>query len=152
VGLDDFAARLIGRADRIDAPPVGATVQAGHALLTLVRRGRRTAVVAPVSGAVAAVNRDALVNPGTVVEDPYGDGWLIDIRGADLPQEFRSLLTGEMARRLIDDAAGALHTYLSPVPLQAAADGGQAVDGIADMLDEQTWDRARTRFLLTDPE
>jgi hypothetical protein len=34
----------------------------------------------------------------------------------------------------------------------AVADGGEPVDGISDLLDEPEWDRARARFLLSDPE
>lgn len=152
VGVDDFAAHLVGAPDRIDAPPVGAQVRAGRPLLTLVRKGRRIPVLAPVSGAVAAINKTVLSETGKVLADPYGAGWLLDIRSTDLAAEFRSLLSGEMARRLVDEAAGALHTYLSPMSVAAAADGGEPIGGIADMLDDPTWDRVRSRFLLTDTE
>lgn len=152
LGLDDFAARLLGKATRIEAPAVGTHVRAGHPMLTVEHKGRRTRIVAPVSGVVAAVNKDALADPGLLLEDPYEKGWLVEVRNAELSYDMRALLTGEMARRLVDEAAAALHTYFGPAEMvPAAADGGEPLAGIADMLDDETWDRVRSRFLLTDP-
>lgn len=153
VGVDDFAARLIGRPDRIELPAVGTSVRAGRPLLTVIHKGRRVPVVAPVSGTVAAVNTAVLTDGGAVLDSPYGAGWMVDIKSAELSYDLRSLLTGEMARRFIDEAAAALHTVFAPAELApAAADGGEPVQGISDMLDDAAWDRVRSRFLLTEGE
>mgnify|MGYP006267050667 CR=1 FL=1 len=150
VGVDDFAARLIGKPDRVELPAVGTQVRAGRPVMTLERKGRRIPVVAPVTGIVSAVNRAAQMKPGDLVADPYAS-WLVEVKSAELSYDFRALMSGEMARRFFDEAAAALHAYFAPPNMAlAAADGGVALDGIGDQLDEATWDRVRSRFLLTD--
>jgi glycine cleavage system H lipoate-binding protein len=153
VGLDDFAARLVGPPDQVEAPAVGTPVRAGRPLLTVQRRGRRTTLLSPVSGTVAAVNKDALAQPSAITADPYGRGWLVEVRSPDMTYDLRSLLSGDMARRFVDEAAAALHSYFAPADaLPAAADGGEPLDAIGDLMDEATWDRVRARFLLTDSQ
>jgi glycine cleavage system H protein len=153
VGLDDFASRLVGKPDRVELPAVGTQVRAGRPMATLQRKGRRIPVVAPVSGIVAAVNRQAQATPEELTADPYGKGWLVEIKSSELSYDFRALMSGEMARRFVDEAAAALHSYFAPPEMaMAAADGGEPIDGIADQMDDPTWDRVRSRFLLTDAE
>ncbi len=151
VGVDDFAAHLVGKPERVTLPAVGTAVRAGRPILTLERKGRRVAVVSPVSGTVSAVNREAQAHPDAILQDPYGKGWLVEVKSTELSYDFRTLMTGEMARRFVDEAAAALHAYFAPPEVAlAAADGGEAVEAIADQFDEATWDRVRSRFLLTD--
>lgn len=151
IGLDDFAAKLVGRPDRIDLPAVGTTVRAGRPLLTLERKGRRITILAPVGGVVAAVNRDLAERPEALTAAPYQSGWLAEIKSAELSYDLRSLLTGEMARRFLDEAAAALHAFFAPAEMApAAADGGEPLEGIGDQLDDAAWERAQSRFLLTD--
>lgn len=153
IGLDDFALRLIGRPERITLPPVGTSIRANRPFATLERKGRRIRVLAPVSGVIAAVNSDVLAQPAALGDEPFGASWLIDIKSFELAFDFRPLLTGEMARRFLDEAAAALHGFFAPADLAPAmADGGEPVEGVGDLLDEAQWDRARTRFLLTDAE
>lgn len=153
VGLDEFASRLIGNPEAIELPAVGSQIRAGRPLAKLTRHGRRTSVVAPVSGTVVAVNREVVKDPGLLSREPYGEGWLVEIQGDGLRFEWRSLLSGELARRWMDDSAAVLHRFFTPgQALPAAADGGLAVDGISDQFDDETWNRVRSRLLLTDPE
>lgn len=151
VGVDDFAAHLIGRPERIDTPAIGSTVRAGRPLLSFQRGRRKVQLVSPVSGTVAAVNRDALARTDAVVTDPFESGWLVEIRSTEMAYDFRSLLSGELARRFLDEAAATLHAYMAPGEMApAAADGGEPIVGISDQMDDPTWDRACARFLLTD--
>jgi glycine cleavage system H protein len=41
-------------------------------------------IYAPVTGTVIEVNEDLPESPETVNEDPYGDGWLIKVKIADM--------------------------------------------------------------------
>ncbi|MER5407552.1 hypothetical protein [Streptomyces sp. NPDC002769] len=53
-----------------------------------------TEVYAPVSGEVTALNDELRDSPERVNEEPYGDGWLIEIKFTD---------KSELARLLSDD-------------------------------------------------
>ena len=43
-------------------------------------------IIAPLSGEVVEVNQAVIDAPETVNEDPYGEGWLIRIRMADVSE------------------------------------------------------------------
>jgi glycine cleavage system H protein len=43
-------------------------------------------VVAPLSGEIVEVNDSLAENPQTINEDPYGEGWLVKVRLADLTE------------------------------------------------------------------
>ncbi len=57
-------------------------------------------VIAPLSGAIVAVNERVVAEPELVNADPYGEGWLVRIRLAD-PAEVDSLLDAEAYRQLL---------------------------------------------------
>src|SRR5260221_10042324 len=48
-------------------------------------------IYAPVSGEVVAVNADAAKNPALVNQEPYGEGWLFQIK-ASAPAETAKLM------------------------------------------------------------
>lgn len=149
VGIDDFAARLVGAPDAVELHETGRSVRAGTPLAVLRRNGREARVLAPVSGIVTAVNKDALAAPAALTGNPYDGGWLVEMKANDVRRDLRSLSWGDAARRLLDDSATALHQMFAPgAALPAAADGGRALPAIADQMDDETWNRARERFLL----
>jgi glycine cleavage system H protein len=56
---------------------------------------------APVGGVVVAVNEALADNPQLLNEDPYGEGWLIEIEAGDMSQ-FVALLDAEGYRALTE--------------------------------------------------
>lgn len=148
VGIDDFAARLVGPADAIELPEEGRVVRTGEPIAILRRRGREARVLAPVGGIVVRVNKDAQHAPVTVAKSPYDSGWLCEIKTRELRRDLRTLRFGDSARRFLDESATALHAMFAPgAAVPAAADGGRAVEAIADQMDDDTWNRARAQFL-----
>jgi glycine cleavage system H protein len=148
VGIDDFAAHLVGPADAIEFPEEGRVVRAGEPIAVLRRRGREAKVLAPVGGIVVKINREAQQTPATVARNPYDGGWLCEIKARELRRDLRSLSFGDGARRFLDESASALHAMFAPgAAVPAAADGGRAVEAIADQMDDETWNRARAQFL-----
>jgi glycine cleavage system H lipoate-binding protein len=153
VGVDEFASKLIGTPSRLELPAVGTAIRAGRPMAHITHEGRRTAVVAPISGVVVAANRALAEAPQELSTAPYDEGWLLEVRGEQLRLDLRALLSGDLARRWMDESVSVLHRMFSPgQAVPAVADGGEPVDGISDLLDEPEWDRARARFLLSDPE
>jgi glycine cleavage system H protein len=51
-------------------------------------------IISPVSGAVTAVNAAVVDNPGLINTDPYGSGWLMELRLQNLEQDRELLLDG----------------------------------------------------------
>jgi glycine cleavage system H protein len=95
IGITDFAQDALGDVVFVDLPDVGSTVAAGEAVGELESTKSVSEMYAPVGGTVAAVNEALADQPGLVNDDPYGDGWLLDI---DLDE-------GTDLTALLDDAA-----------------------------------------------
>ena len=56
MGIDDFAARLLGRFDTLSAPLMGKEVIRGGPAFTLGREGNAVTFISPLSGVVTDVN------------------------------------------------------------------------------------------------
>jgi len=56
---------------------------------------------APISGIVVAVNEALADNPQLLNDDPYGEGWLIEIDATDVT-EFETLLDADSYRALTE--------------------------------------------------
>ena len=83
VGITDFAQDALGDVVFVDLPQVGDTVAAGESVGELESTKSVSEMYAPVAGSVAAVNEALADNPGLINEDPYGEGWLIELDIAD---------------------------------------------------------------------
>jgi glycine cleavage system H lipoate-binding protein len=153
IGMDDFAAHLVGPLARVSMPTVGATVGQGERGWRLVADdGRSVEMLSPVDGAVVDVNPEVTANPSAALTDPFGTGWLMRVRPSRLRANRTNLLSGETARRWMQDVAAGLQARLAPGFGALAQDGGSPVAGMARSLDADHWDTVACTFLLTDEE
>ena len=83
VGIDDYAQDQLGDIVFVELPQVGDTFQKGEEFGTVESVKAVAELVLPVSGKVASVNGDLEESPGLVNQDPYGDGWMLEIAPAD---------------------------------------------------------------------
>jgi glycine cleavage system H protein len=86
VGITDFAQDALGDVVYVDLPSVGTRVDAAEAVGELESTKSVSEMYAPVAGVVSAVNEALADNPQLLNEDPYGEGWLIEIDVKDLAQ------------------------------------------------------------------
>jgi len=86
VGISDFAQDELGDVVFVELPSEGDAVDAGAEFGVVESIKAVSDLYAPVSGAVIAVNEDLFDAPELVNEDPFGDGWMleIDVDEADL--------------------------------------------------------------------
>jgi glycine cleavage system H protein len=83
VGITDYAQDALGDVVFVSLPDVGATVTAGQACGEVESTKSVSEIYAPVSGEVTARNDALDGRPDLVNQDPYGEGWLIEIATAD---------------------------------------------------------------------
>ncbi|WP_200171776.1 glycine cleavage system protein GcvH [Tomitella cavernea] len=95
VGVTGYAAGQLGDVVFADLPAEGAEVTAGRAMAEVESTKSVSEVFAPVSGRIAAVNGALDAEPQRVNSDPYGEGWLVEIRVAD-SSVLRAALAGMM--------------------------------------------------------
>ncbi|RBY84710.1 glycine cleavage system protein GcvH [Blastococcus sp. TF02A-26] len=103
VGITDHAQDALGDIVFVQLPDVGAELAAGDPMGEVESTKSVSDVYAPVAGTVVAVN-DALADtPETVNADPYGAGWLVDIRvDADGDDPTTDLLDAAAYQVLVD--------------------------------------------------
>jgi len=83
VGITDFAQDSLGDIVYVQLPEVGSTVAAGDSFGEVESTKSVSEIYAPVSGEVVARNDAVVEAPDTINSDPYGDGWLVEIRLAE---------------------------------------------------------------------
>ena len=101
IGITDFAQDALGDVVYVDLPAVGTRVEAAEAVGELESTKSVSEMYAPVGGVVVAVNEALADNPQLLNEDPYGEGWLIEIEAGDMSQ-FVALLDAEGYRALTE--------------------------------------------------
>jgi glycine cleavage system H protein len=91
VGVTDYAQEALGDIVFVTLPEVGAQVTAGEACGEVESTKSVSDIYAPVTGTVVARNEALDASPELVNSDPYGEGWMIDIR-PDQPDSTEGLL------------------------------------------------------------
>ncbi|WP_435075339.1 glycine cleavage system protein GcvH [Halorubrum sp. HHNYT27] len=83
VGVSDFAQDELGDVVFVELPEVGDEITAGEPFGVVESIKAVSDLYAPVSGEVVAVNESLFDRPELVNEDPYGDGWMLEVDLAD---------------------------------------------------------------------
>jgi glycine cleavage system H protein len=97
VGITDFAQDELGDVVFVELPAVGDAVVATEDFGVVESIKTISDLYAPVSGEVTAVNDRLESEPELVNEDPYGDGWMIEIALED-ETELEALLSPDEYR------------------------------------------------------
>lgn len=147
IGLDEFAASLLGPIERVETPQRGRWVGQGEKGWTVVTERGEVPMLAPAEGEVVALNEQALAKPEVISREPYGAGWLMEIFSPDVQVSFRNLLSGGLARRWMEEAVETLREALSPRAMRTALDGGRITPQLNQSLDQEKW-RALTRLFF----
>jgi glycine cleavage system H protein len=93
-GITWYAQDQLGEVVFFDPPAVGASVTKDQPYSEIESVKAVSDVIAPLSGEITAVNEAIASRPEIVNEDPYGEGWLVEVRLSD-PSEVEELLSAE---------------------------------------------------------
>lgn len=91
VGITDYAQDALGDIVFVQLPEPGTAVTVGQAIGEVESTKSVSDVYGPVEGEVVARNDGLESTPELVNSDPYGEGWLIEIRPTD-PAAVNALL------------------------------------------------------------
>lgn len=103
IGLTDFLQERLGEIVSVNLPEVGEEIERGEPLGEVESAREVRELIAPVTGVVVAINTDLEDQPMLVNEDPYRDGWLLEVELRDdeeisdliEPEEYDELIAGE---------------------------------------------------------
>ena len=85
LGLSDYRQQSSGDVAFVSLPPIGKQVIAGKELSTVETIKVDLEVPSPFDGEIVAVNEALEESPELINQDPYGRGWLVELRPATWP-------------------------------------------------------------------
>ena len=91
VGITDFAQGELGDIVFVEVETVGESLAADEVFGTIEAVKTVSDLFLPVAGEVVAFNEAIETDPEMVNKDPYGDGWIIQIKVID-PADVEALL------------------------------------------------------------
>lgn len=91
IGITSFAANQLGDVVAVELPEEGDKVTKGEVFGSVESVKAVADLFAPVSGTVSRVNTPLNDSPEYVNEDPYDEGWMIEVEMSD-PEEVEELM------------------------------------------------------------
>jgi len=83
VGITDFAQSELGDIVFVEMEPEGTELGQNDVFGTVEAVKTVSELYMPVSGTITAVNTELETAPELVNDDPYGDGWMVELELAD---------------------------------------------------------------------
>ena len=100
IGITDHAQEALGDIVFVTLPAVGTAVETGQSFGEVESTKSVSDIYAPLSGEVTARNDVLDARPELVNADPYGEGWMVELRVAD-PNLVDSLLDAAAYSKLV---------------------------------------------------
>jgi glycine cleavage system H protein len=91
IGITDYAQEQLGDVVFVQLPELGETVDVGQTLGEVESTKSVSDIYAPLAGEVVARNDSLDQQPDLVNSDPYGEGWMVELR-LDDPAAVEDLL------------------------------------------------------------
>jgi glycine cleavage system H lipoate-binding protein len=148
VGIDSFAANLVGKIDRIEVLGSNRWVRQGQRLVTLVSGNQQFDLVSPVEGVVMAINKEAIADPGLLARDPYQNGWIAIVKSPDLTLNKKNLVQGGMVAPWLQNSVSRLNGMVAQLTPTMAADGGVPMPGLLMRVTPELREQVAREFFL----
>lgn len=101
VGITDYAQEQLGDIVFVDIPAVGETLEAGETFGTIEVVKTISDLFLPVAGEVLEQNEALEETPELVNKEPYGEGWLIKMKPANV-KDVEDLMDAEAYKEVIN--------------------------------------------------
>ena len=101
VGITDHAQDALGDVVYVDLPSVGDSVAAEESFGEIESTKSVSDLFAPIAGEIVAVNDTLEDDPAQVNSDPYGEGWIVEIRPENA-DDLANLLDAEAYKTELD--------------------------------------------------
>ena len=149
IGLDDFALKVLGKADALELPLMGKELDQGKVGWGLKRKDNLADVLSPIDGVIVEVNSELREKPDTANREPYGDGWLFMVRTPDVKATMKKLMVDQSSLSWMSNEVTNLESMIEDVAGPLAADGGYLADDIYGNLPDIGWNNLTKAFLKT---
>lgn len=147
IGIDDFALRLLGPLDTIEAPLIGKRVKQDSAGIHVARGKNQANVLSPVNGVVTAINSPLREKGSIANNDPYSTGWVMTVQPDNLREDLKKLMINKESGEFIKNQVNDLYRIVEDVSGPLAADGGDFSNDIFGSMPSLGWERLTEVFL-----
>ncbi len=104
-GITDYAQDQLGDIVYVELPEVGAALTQGEAFGSVEAVKAVADLLSPVSGEVVASNEAVNDDPSVVNRSPYGDGWMVRVKGVNA-SEMDDLMDAAAYGTFIEESGG----------------------------------------------
>src|SRR5215208_8115928 len=102
VGITAFAQDQLGDVVYVELPDVGDPVKKGESFGVVESTKAVSELFAPITGKVVEVNDPLSDAPETINEDPYEEGWMIQVEISD-PKDLADLLDAAAYQKFVEE-------------------------------------------------
>ena len=100
IGLTDYAQTQLGDLVYLDLPEPDTEVEQFKKMGEIESVKAVVDIFAPASGKVLEINQSAIDDPALVNQDPYGEGWLVELE-LSKPSELEALMDSDQYDELV---------------------------------------------------
>ena len=148
VGIDSFAANLLGPIDHVEVAGINRWVRQGQKLVTVASGGQRFELVSPVEGVITAVNQDVVEDPKVIGRDPYQAGWIAIVKSPELALNRKNLVQDGMVAPWLQNSVTRLNSMVAQLAPTMAADGGLPTTGLLTRVTPEVREKLAKEFFL----
>ena len=102
IGISDYAQDQLGDIVFVELPQVGNTFEKGQEFGTVESVKAVAELYMPLGGEIFSVNRALEDSPELVNKNPYGDGWMIEIKPSDAGEQ-ETLMTRDSYLKMLKE-------------------------------------------------
>jgi glycine cleavage system H protein len=155
VGVNDLLVRLTGDVHLQFIKNPDDEVNKGDLIASIKQDGKSLKLYSPISGTVTHTNALCHETPGVLNEDPYGKGWIYEIRPTNWVDETKSYYLADDAfnwasselQRFKDFFAGTMARQTSMPENIILQDGGELRNNTLSELPVEVWIEFQEEFL-----
>jgi glycine cleavage system H protein len=158
VGLDDLLVHITGEMNFRNLRNPGETIRKGERLAEFEQQNKHLSIFSPISGKIINVNHALVEEPALLNEDPYGKGWLYQIKPSDwksdtatyrIAEETKDWIRSELDR-FKDFLSSSVKEHSDGNSMVVLQDGGELRDHSLSELPGELWQDFQKEFL--DPD
>lgn len=155
VGLNDLLMHITGEVNLRPLRNPGDEILKGELLAEVDQNGKSLQIFSPISGKILGANTALSMNYHLLSEDPYGKGWIYDVKPTNWVAETASLYFADEAtnwlkkelERYKDFLAMNLAKSMPETSYAVLQDGGELIDNSLSDLPGELWQDFQKEFL-----
>jgi len=155
IGMDDLLVHITGEVDVRPLKNPGESIKKGDLVAEMNQNGKSLSVFSPISGIILNSNQELNENNELLFEDPYGKGWIYNVKPTDWQAEMSSCLMAEEASEWLikelnhykDFLALNMRKYSPEMTMIVLQDGGELSENSLSDMPIELWQDFQKEFL-----